>query len=274
MATRACPHCGEQIQRAAVLCRFCKGPVDRLPDLNPAVLYGGGGFLIFCAIAAVAIPSMKSRAPAASPVAAVAAQPASESGGPAKESAEDALLANKDRDELLRDLTPMMKDGYDSLSDGSKLLMRWALLHTNKQVTGSQQTENLFAGAFFSADKRGRLSVKKSETSIRALKKDPDSARGRRLCVWGRIISIHYDSTPLGNFNSGQMITDSMDVIDYIAVEFSKSFERDIVERSRAKMCGLFTELNDYPNSAGGTSHAIRLIGMFTEKPGHDADDD
>lgn len=280
MAKRACPHCGEQIQRGAVLCRFCRGKVEKLPDFNPLIIYGGGGFLFLVVIAAVALPSKTGRAPL-HPVPTVAQSPEPPSAPPptaeqSKQSKEDALLAITNRDEVLPRLTPLMKDGYDSFSDGSRLLLKWALLHTNKQISGTTNTENFFAGAFFTEGKRGRLTPKKSETSIRALKKDPESARGQRLCVSGRIISIHYERTAVGNFNEGQMYTDSSDVVDYIAVEESKQFERDIVEHSRVKLCGLFTELNDYPNSGGGTSHAIRLIGMFAEKtvPGGSDDDD
>jgi hypothetical protein len=57
-----------------------------------------------------------------------------------------------------------------------------------------------------------------------------------------------------------------MDVIDYVAVEFSRTFEKDILEHSRVQLCGFFTELNDYPNSGGGMSHGVRFIGIFTQK--------
>lgn len=55
MGTRACPHCGERIQNAAVMCRFCKQPVQKVEVISPIVKYGGG-FVLFCvAVAFIAV---------------------------------------------------------------------------------------------------------------------------------------------------------------------------------------------------------------------------
>ena len=37
----------------------------------------------------------------------------------------------------------------------------------------------------------------------------------------------------------------------------------DLVADSQTRLCGIITGKYDYSNSAGGTGHAIKLVGMF-----------
>lgn len=53
MATRACPACGEQIQRAAVLCRFCKTAVPRIEETSAIIKYGGAFVFLIVVVAGI-----------------------------------------------------------------------------------------------------------------------------------------------------------------------------------------------------------------------------
>jgi hypothetical protein len=63
MTTRPCPHCGERIQNAAVLCRFCRRQVPKRPDASPILLFAGGALLLVGVVAAVGVVVHRSRGP-------------------------------------------------------------------------------------------------------------------------------------------------------------------------------------------------------------------
>ena len=61
-----------------------------------------------------------------------AVQPVAESGSKNKEELLENKISNNDNlAEVLSATRPLMSDGYDTMSSGSKLLLRWALLHSN-----------------------------------------------------------------------------------------------------------------------------------------------
>lgn len=105
-----------------------------------------------------------------------------------------------------------------------------------------------------------------SNTSTKLIMKDPDAERGKHECWSGSIIEIHTEKTALGKFYHGGLMTPGQQVITFIAVRDTG----EIVESSIARICGIVTGLHDYSNSAGGTTHAIQIVGLFDLPPNHE----
>jgi hypothetical protein len=180
------------------------------------------------------------------------AAPAAVATTPPQESRLERILKIESFEDALAALKPLMKDDYNSVSDGSTMLMIWA---AKNPIAFRRNFQNVVKDRW--------ASMLSAQTSASRIKKDPVGERGKRICAWGHVVSIHYQRTDVGNINSGQLLTSVGDVFDYVAIEADPAFEKEIVERTRVKLCGVFTELNDYPNSAGGTSHGLRVIGHF-----------
>lgn len=92
--------------------------------------------------------------------------------------------------------------------------------------------------------------------------KDPDSQRGKRLCTYGEIIEIQVDNSVPGKVYLGglNVYTDEgMRIYRFVAVGSTG----ELVAGSQARFCGVITGKNSYQNSAGGTTHAVHLVGMF-----------
>lgn len=90
--------------------------------------------------------------------------------------------------------------------------------------------------------------------------KDSESQLGNRICVSGSVIEIVVDnSVPGKKIFIGGMFDDGGRIYRFIAVRSTG----EVVERSRARFCGVITGQQHYPNSAGGVAHAVFLVGMF-----------
>lgn len=129
---------------------------------------------------------------------------------------------------------PTMTDTTDELSDGAIAFARWAMMRMQW------------------AD----VAVKKNETSHKLVQKDPDTARGKRLCLKGRLVSIRKEGEGLF---AGLFAADGFEIARFIAVGSTG----ELVERSRARICGVATGRYTYANAGGGTTHAISVVGMF-----------
>jgi hypothetical protein len=132
---------------------------------------------------------------------------------------------------------PRMADTFNEPSAGALLLGAWA--------AGTMRWADVF--------------VAKDETSIRLAKKDPDEARGKRMCYSGRIIQIAVERGSFGKLSVGLLLTGSYDLLHFMAAGSSG----DLVEGKRGRLCGVVTGKYDYANSGGGTGHAIQVVGMF-----------
>lgn len=97
------------------------------------------------------------------------------------------------------------------------------------------------------------------ETRFAQVKKDPDVHRGQRICTRGMVVQIEAVKTDGGKLFSGLMLDRSQNITSFLAVRGSG----DLVEQSWARFCGVVIGKYDYPNSGGGTGHAIQLVGMF-----------
>ena len=90
--------------------------------------------------------------------------------------------------------------------------------------------------------------------------KDSDAERGKRLCAAGSVIEIEKDrSVPGKSIFNGGMFDDSGKLYRFISVKSTG----EIMANSRARFCGIVTGQMHYQNSAGGTAHAVHLVGMF-----------
>lgn len=96
-------------------------------------------------------------------------------------------------------------------------------------------------------------------TEYKLVRKDPDEERGKKLCVSGRLIEISVQRTDYGKFSEGGMFSSSGNVTRFFAVKSTGN----LVEGSPARFCGVVTGNQSYPNSGGGTTHAVYLVGMF-----------
>jgi hypothetical protein len=103
------------------------------------------------------------------------------------------------------------------------------------------------------------VGVVKDETSFALMQKDSEEERGKRLCVSGTIIQIEVVKTPRGKLYDGLFTDGASHLYKFMAVGSTGS----LVERSYARLCGVATGTYDYPNSGGGTGHAIKIVGMF-----------
>lgn len=95
------------------------------------------------------------------------------------------------------------------------------------------------------------------ETTHARVLKDSESERGKRLCISGTVLQISKEQGT--KLFSGTLMSDDMKPIFYIATASTG----DLVGQSRAKFCGVVTGRYSYSNVSGGTTHAIRLVGLF-----------
>jgi hypothetical protein len=97
------------------------------------------------------------------------------------------------------------------------------------------------------------------QTKVALVMKDSDKERGKRICTSGSIIEISAEDLKGEKLYAGGMYGDGWKIYRFIAVGSTG----ELVERSRARFCGVVIGRFDYPNSAGGTAHSVQLVGMF-----------
>lgn len=132
---------------------------------------------------------------------------------------------------------PKMEDTYAKIDAGTALFALWSI----KKLRWSD------------------ISVSKNETTVASVLKDSEAARGKRMCFSGTIIEIAVEKTEEGKVFNGLIVDPQMDLYRFNAVGSTG----DLVAKSNARFCGIVTSKFDYPNSAGGTGHAIKIVGMF-----------
>jgi len=114
--------------------------------------------------------------------------------------------------------------------------------------------------AAWMADKKAWADINAlPETSVAKVLKDSDEERGKRLCASGTIIEIAKTKTDVAKLWDGGMATNDGKIIRFIAAGSTG----ELVERSNARFCGVMTGRDSYSNSGGGTTHAVRVVGMF-----------
>lgn len=156
---------------------------------------------------------------------------------PAEPSPLEQLLAEDTLAGAIESARPLMTDTVNDTSPGSVALALWAA----KKLRWAD------------------LVVKKNETSFARVRKDSESSRGKRMCFRGRIIQITKDASMEVPLFVGLMLVGYSEIARFIVVGDTG----ELVEKSRARLCGVVIGTYDYSNSAGGTGHAVALVGMF-----------
>jgi hypothetical protein len=104
------------------------------------------------------------------------------------------------------------------------------------------------------------VGVAQDETSWALTMKDSDAARGKRLCTTGQVVQIKVEKTTEGGkVYVGLTMSNGGNIFRFTGVRSSGA----LVAESYARFCGVVTGRYDYSNSAGGTGHAVSLVGMF-----------
>jgi hypothetical protein len=102
--------------------------------------------------------------------------------------------------------------------------------------------------------------VTADETTFAKVRKDSSDQIGKRMCSAGEVVEIHAEKPATGgHVANGLLMSDSEHIYRFIAAGSSG----DLGQESRANFCGFVTGNYDYPNSAGGTGHAVTVVGMF-----------
>lgn len=148
------------------------------------------------------------------------------------------LSAAASLDEALAIARPSMGDSHDDVNSGTAMMALWAAAHLRLD----------------------QVRVERNETSIKAILKDPDSERGKRMCVKGSVGQIGKDdSVPDAPIFVGQIRTTSWDFVRFYAAGSTAG----IVEDTRTRFCGVVTGRYSFSNAMGGTTHTAELVGMF-----------
>jgi hypothetical protein len=100
---------------------------------------------------------------------------------------------------------------------------------------------------------------KQPETKHALVLKDPVSERGKKMCSSGTMIEIRVDRSTGNPIYDGGIMSNGGKVTRFMAVGSSG----ELVENSPARICGIVTGTYSYGNSAGGTTHAVNVVGMF-----------
>jgi hypothetical protein len=149
--------------------------------------------------------------------------------------AEQILSANTFADAIAL-ARPLMGEGQDEHSAGSLLMAVWA-------------AERM---------KWSDVSVKKNETSVGQVMKDPEAEYGKRMCGQGRIIEIR----KMPDVDLFQGLLMGGNVVHFFAAGSTGT----LVAGKNANYCAVITGLFHYSNSGGGTTHAVDTVGMFDVK--------
>lgn len=195
------------------------------------------GLVLVVALAAVACKSGKKGGIGAETSAATVASVAPPPAPPPPETPEEQV-DKLDFDAALAYAKPTMDDTKDEDSAGAVLFSVWASRHMH-------WTD---------------VSVATDETTFALTQKDPDEARGKRLCTSGQIVQIEVEKLKNGSkLNIGLLLTGGGNIYRFITAGSSGT----LVENSYARLCGVVTGKYTYSNSAGGTGHAVEVIGVF-----------
>ena len=163
--------------------------------------------------------------------------PEAEAPPPPEPSPLDTILEVPNLPQAIAVAKPFMADTRDDYSVGAVMLALWS-------AQGKSRWEDFQAIP---------------ATKYKLVMKDPEEARGKRLCVRGSIVQIQVERTEHGKLYNGVLHTNNYQPISYAAVGSTG----DLVEGSRAKLCGVVTGIKSYSNVQGGTTHAVFLVGMF-----------
>lgn len=147
-----------------------------------------------------------------------------------------AVMSARNLSQAISIAKPEMSDTEDTVSAGAVTLAIWASANMKwSELRALPATEHAL------------------------VMKDPDQERGKKMCISGHIIEIAAEKTDWGKFFEGGIWGDDDNLYRFTAVGSTGA----LVAKSRAGFCGVVIGRQDYQNSAGGTAHAVYLVGMF-----------
>jgi hypothetical protein len=258
-----CPACANNVSVAAAACPRCGHPVSPGPSLSAAPqafsdnspgLRGknlaaaiAGGILVLLLVVWWASTTSLSRmtTSVASPPSAAAPAPQGAAVDPTT-----ASLAKMDTmscSDAFVFAKPYMSDSTEEVSPGAALFALWAARRMR------------WADVHVPAD----------ETTFAMVRKSSAEQLGKRMCSAGQIVEIYAEKPESGgHVAKGMLLSDAGHLYRFVAAGSSGT----IVQGSYANLCGFVTGNFDYSNSAGGTGHAVAIVGMFdlpeNAKPG------
>lgn len=150
--------------------------------------------------------------------------------------AEERMLSTASFADAVSLARPLMGEGQDEHSAGTLLMAIWA--------AERMKWTDIF--------------VKKNETSVAHVMKDPEAEYGKRVCARGRIIEIR--KMPDADLFQGLLMGNN--VVHFFAAGSTGA----LVAGKSANYCAVITGLFHYSNSGGGTTHAVDTVGMFELK--------
>lgn len=97
-----------------------------------------------------------------------------------------------------------------------------------------------------------------SEVRPAVAEKDIASARGKKLCGSGRVVDIFVAQD--GSGRSSGLVRDRSQAAIIIASAFPSG---DLVKGSLARFCGFVIGRHTFPNTSGGKTLSIEIVGMY-----------
>lgn len=138
--------------------------------------------------------------------------------------------------DAIKIVKPAMTDTFNDMSPGAASLATWSISH----LKWSELNEL-------------------PATRYALVMKDSDEERGKKLCATGIIVEVASEKTEQGKVYHGGLFDEDRHVYRFTAVGSTG----ELVAQSQARFCGVVIGREDYSNSAGGTAHAVYLVGMF-----------
>ena len=108
--------------------------------------------------------------------------------------------------------------------------------------------------------------IDKIETTFEKVMKDPDEERGKKICFAGEIIEIKAVKILSDKIYVGEMYDQRRNIYHQrrnIYHFMNVGSSGNIDGNSFASACGIIIGTYSYPNSGGGTTHTVNVVGMF-----------
>jgi len=257
MALQPCRECGESISTSAPACPRCGCPsphqnstaVEPKAPTRPLI---GRPVRILIAVVLLGLVAMIALLPRPeqTPPAEGADQPETQvapeprNAAPAPPEPEMPRLLRQIAEvrlppDALSFAEPYMQDTVDEINKGAVLFAYW--------IAGRPDFIAKVA------------SNEESSTSPKKVMKDPNAARGHVLCARGRIVQIRRESIQARALWWGVMMSSDGTPISYVAAGSTG----ELVEDSRARICGIVAGTHFFKNVGGGQTQAVMLAGVF-----------
>ena len=165
---------------------------------------------------------------------------------------------------LARRVSPLKKARNRMRKEAKQAEAMKAISEIKSQLSGVQDGADLSVRQMITvarhlADKDLKYSAisKMPHCNFKEAMKDPDSERGKSIRIRGRIIQITKD----GDYFTGLICTGRF--CDKIYYFMTPGTTRGLNEQSNASFAGIVAQRYSYPNSGGGTTHSLALVGYF-----------